>query len=300
MRSAKGFTLIELLVTIAIVAILTAILLPALQAAREAARRTSCRSHLRQITMAVHHFHDSHGAIPPMDLANSWATWAVLLLPYLEQASAYGNWNLRRQYYVQPPEAGVDVAIFRCPSRTRDLQNMSIGDAKFFPAQFAVLFGPRGWSDYAGVWGTRPNVENGTFRRAWDAQNRPMIGLSQNSNAEIQDWRFRVRFRDLAVDGLSNTLCFGEKHFNDARNDRSVFNGEVQHSYVRVAGRENPLSGDHMIGNPLSQQQFGSPHAGICHFGFADGHVAALSTQTDPETLHRLAEVGDGLPLIAF
>jgi len=48
-----GFTLIELLVVMAIMGILLGLLLPSLSSAREAARSVSCRSNLRQMSMAL-------------------------------------------------------------------------------------------------------------------------------------------------------------------------------------------------------------------------------------------------------
>jgi prepilin-type processing-associated H-X9-DG protein len=39
---------------------------------------------------------------------------------------------------------------------------------------------------------------------------------------------------------------------------------------------------------------FGSWHAGVCHFLFCDGHVSPLAIDIDPTTLDRLATRADG------
>lgn len=65
-RRGRAFTLIELLVVIAIIAILAALLLPALSSAKERARRASCKSSMRQFSLAIYMYAgDNEDALPP-------------------------------------------------------------------------------------------------------------------------------------------------------------------------------------------------------------------------------------------
>lgn len=85
----RAFTLVELLVVIAIIGVLIALLLPAVQAAREAARRMQCTSHMKQIGLAVHNFHDTQMGLPPICIFVDRPTIYILLYPYLEQQNLY-------------------------------------------------------------------------------------------------------------------------------------------------------------------------------------------------------------------
>lgn len=99
-----AFTLVELLVVIAIIGILIALLLPAVQAAREAARRMECTNKIKQMSLALHNYHDIFNSFPAalaavprnadgdFSFSNNLdvrATWMVAILPFVEQQALY-------------------------------------------------------------------------------------------------------------------------------------------------------------------------------------------------------------------
>jgi prepilin-type N-terminal cleavage/methylation domain-containing protein/prepilin-type processing-associated H-X9-DG protein len=293
----RGFTLIELLVVIAIIAVLIGLLLPAVQKVREAASRTKCQNNLKQIGLAIHNYHDANKLMPPSRLGPQYASWCVLILPYIEQDALYRQWDLTKTYYQQPPAAQTTaVSLYFCPTR----RSPPMVSTQFEVSGTGVPDGqehPGALGDYAcngGQFGG-PIVDNPACKGVMCMAD----GQSANNHG--------ISLTDI-TDGTSNTFLVGEKHAPLSKwgqsgpswGEGAVYNGEFPRNFARIAGPPSfslAQSPDDLTG-PW-HCRFGSYHPGVCQFLFADGRVTALANSTDLPTLQALAVRNDGVAVPA-
>jgi type II secretory pathway pseudopilin PulG len=111
-------------VPLLIIGILAALLIPAVGAARGAARRAQSSNNMRQLAIAVHNYHDVHGSLPPAVVTDASGkplySGRVLLLPFMEQAYIYEQWDKSQPWDspVNKPLADTMIPTFRDPSET--------------------------------------------------------------------------------------------------------------------------------------------------------------------------------------
>jgi prepilin-type N-terminal cleavage/methylation domain-containing protein/prepilin-type processing-associated H-X9-DG protein len=283
-----GFTLVELLVVIAIIGILVALLLPAIQAAREAARRSQCSNNLKQIALGLMNYHDTHNTFPAGWNQQSpggqpeWG-WAVMILPFTEQATLYEELNpterrLNQLYYASAPAdlqrlLQTPIKTYRCPSDTLKVLNT------------VVNFGGTNHFRIA----TSNYVANiGTGSQTGTAENNGVF--YGNSWLGVKD----------ILDGTSQTLAVGERsashlaaHWAGVGSNNSINN---EHQARATARGGFVINFDYVAaGSPENRAKgYASYHPGGTQFAMCDGAVRFVSQNTNGIIVQRMAMRNDG------
>ncbi len=315
-KTRSGFTLVELLVVIAIIGILVALLLPAIQAAREASRRSQCSNRLKQLGLALHNYHDTHGVFPSGELLSSsacpmpsgarrGAPWSVLILPFLEETGRFDEFDFSQTFAANGGE-GSDPnrpfqekpnSNFQCPSDPN-----------------ARSSEPN--SNYRGVQG------GGPANRAWCATGSATYQrMFYNNGILYLNSEERI---SSVIDGTSNTFLVGESRWWFAVGQNPPWNTYFTWaSSVRNAGTSSHVSVVAAAVDPINAplvdydpgdgpytahpawalpvathtRVFGSWHPGGCHFAMADGAIRFVTDAIDLDTYHYAAQRNSKIPV---
>lgn len=228
----------------------------------------------------------------------------------MEQEGLYKQFDVLKQYYAQSTtptdlRKGI-VKTFFCPSYGRTTQLSTSGDGTNNASHT-----PGSCSDYAGVSGSQERYNPVPTPAGWqnwrdgDGAN----GAFKRSIKPGPSMRGEVTMARI-TDGTSNTFLVGEKHMPSKwfgvgtasalgnGGDGSIYNGDHEWSFVRVAGAGYPLAqgpnDTSAVVASVYHSIFGSYHTGVVQFAFCDASVRALKTSTSTAILALLAQKDDG------
>lgn len=279
-RRLRGFTMLELLIVIAIIAILIALLLPAVQSARENARRVQCQNNLTQIGIALQHYNQTFGVLPPgcvnetgpilADGKGYRIGWMAQILPYIGQDALWYQLN-----FVEPERSFMSPEEAAALDEARLLWNMiesgetTKEDARLVRRQ-AMPGGMSSYSHYDVTQGKpvppdlAQRLSSGTYMSAFmtctsNPQSRgalPQYAGVQNSfekpidvNGDGLLYLNSSESLESVPDGTSNTLLCGEHLNNPAGTawiygDRSTLrNVDEIGGYARIMNYD-PVTGE--------------------------------------------------------
>jgi prepilin-type N-terminal cleavage/methylation domain-containing protein/prepilin-type processing-associated H-X9-DG protein len=291
-RTRRAFTLIELLVVIAIIAILIALLLPAVQQAREAARRTQCKNNLKQIGLAFHNYHDTFNTFPfgwMVGADFNASVWGVMILPYLDQAPLYNQWDSsvpawnEAAAFGKGPQASIDgnlavirtpLQVFMCPSTPSENEHNYDYSAAGFPLTFTAAR-----SDYIATSGVLGNFASIAYSGSAGGSRGGIlvaVGVEPGTSNPADQI---TRMRDV-TDGTSNTMIVGERV-----GGTSIYKKQQTDSMLTaVLGPTNGggwgdiLNGEHWFGGALfdgTPSPF-APSGGPCAINCTNARGAGL------------------------
>jgi prepilin-type N-terminal cleavage/methylation domain-containing protein len=306
----NGFTLVELLVVIAIIGILIGLLLPAINAARESGRRTQCSNQLRQIGLGLL-AHESAMQVFPTGGDTPWPVledyllngqpagpeaqglgWAFQVLPYMENKSAY---RIKTQAALEQ----TSMQGYFCPSRrgvTRQDGRVLMDYASATPDD--ALNNPENmWNGSTWQVPHGKKYKGVIVRTNWDIHSNPSKRTAAGCTTPTRTQHIK--------DGASRTLVIGEKRLNPANyksgdwcDDRGWTDGwdpDAVRSTSIPPGRDTNLPIAMPNGQPLDYcYGFGSAHANVCYFVFADGSVHPITYVIEPNIFNWLGNREDG------
>jgi prepilin-type processing-associated H-X9-DG protein len=292
---------------IAIIAILIGLLLPAVQKVREAAANIQCKNNLHQLGIAVHSYHDANNQLPPARVGrDEYATWPILVAPYLEAQNLTNLWDITKIYERQPNPLArtTTLSVFFCPARRGPMtsppgQNSGSGSLEGACGDYACCDGD-GWER---------NTTQARGAMIAPLLANPNVGDNNPYPAPILVFHSVTNFGSIS-DGLSSTLLIGEKHVRPdglglaSNGDNAYYSGKDYQSAQRSAGwytntgstvhQNKPLMKPH---DAASNVRFGSWHTGVCNFVFCDGSVHSLPVNINLDVLRWLADRADGQPV---
>ena len=332
---------------ISIVGVLIALLLPAVQQARETARRLQCQNNLKQLALATQNYASAKNSLPPSGLVDKvtqtyagrtfavfdqqsgeMISWAVLLLPYLEESALADRFDVSRNILDQPgdPQAQF-LPSLACPSDNAQgryfytSSGQADGDAGSDSAAPSKQFAKGNYAAYASPYHLdQQALYPGAFILGGQSTGRVFDGLSKTiGHAEIRTLEHPRDERGAwALPWSGASLLAMDMHHDSSQgifnpflvnlslaNQSQTPNHQGPNSDVLLECPEDGLAEAQINGMPCTRWRwplglFGyisaaprSAHLGGVYVNYLDGRVGFLPDDIDPVVMALSIGVND-------
>lgn len=264
-------TWIGVLVGAIIIVLTCGLLLPPVSKVRDAANRVKCQNHLKWIGLALHNYHDIHGAFPQATIANpkllpeKRLSFFVALLPYLEEETVARSMDMAGAWDSDGNReaAGTSIGASRCP----------LGKG---PGEITHYVGIAGLGkDAANLKPGEPGV--GFFGHARTVSLRPVVKPGETS-AEV-------------TDGTANTAMIVETAAECGpwlAGGHPTVRG-IDPATTPYLGVGRPFGGYHIV-----EKRWFDRNVSGANVGFGDGSVRFIRDTVDSSVIEALATIAGG------
>ncbi len=233
----------------------------------QAAARLKSVNNLKQIMLALHNFESANGHFPPAVVygpdGKPWHSWRVLILPYLEQADLYNQYDFGQPWDSEQNKKVLD----QMPAVYRDPLN---GDAKGNATHYAVAVGKHTLFPPEGA-----KIE--------DPEQPTFNGPGATRIAMI-------------LDGTSNTLAVGpvapDKKIPWTKPEDIPFGDDLSSPEFSIGGAKG-------FAAPVKTKGADGKENGAAPLAFADGSVRIIASTIQRQVLDALM-TRDGGEVVAF
>lgn len=329
----RGLTRLEVLLMSSGLILITSILLSLVQQLREEARRVQCRQNLKQVALAVHHYHDAWECFPAgFEIGRNgnylgWG-WNLNVLPYMDATDLYQQVEPHLAEGIHGLAATAEfkrqLATLRCPSDataetgpramvvTAQVVDGIVAEAtEEWPGRLprSSYFGNAGYLQIeaggiqynaAGIPSSiMPLVNAGSLGHIGKNPPRDHRYCDQKSFGGIFGQNSSVPLRSIA-DGTTNTFMIGERYSPADSTASAVGHGTWLGvpDCTRAQGLAMALADASVrINMGMSDREqmtgFGSVHPGGAFFVMGDGSVRFIDQTIDLVLFRELAVIND-------